>query len=166
MIHTTRDERNWVLRNFALGLVRYLGAVHPPVWVENLLKQPPPIYTSLFANVRPSNGDWIPIYAKPMRGERWNTRPWELPIDERRYAIAREILITMGSSSHGRQIGLPGLIVAHLEDCQDYFARVLLAPDPLVAAYRSQGKDLRGFAETFLLPTRIAARRWDDPIYD
>lgn len=166
MFHANRDERNWVLRNFALGLVRYLGAVHPPVWVENLLKQPPPVYTSFFANVRPSNASWIPIYAKPIRSEGWNTRPWELPIDERRYAIAREILITMGSSSHGRQIGLPDLIVAHLEDCQDYFARVLLAPDPLVAAYRRQGKDLRGFAETFLLPTRIAARRWDDPIYD
>jgi hypothetical protein len=165
MIHATREERNWLLRNFALGLVDYLGAMHPPVWVENLLKQPPPVYTSEFAVVRPSNGDWIPVYERPSYQEAWNARPWELPIDERRYAIAREILVSLGGSSHGRQMGLPELLVADLEACQDYFARVLLAPDPLVARYQKQGKDLRGFAETFLLPTRIAAQRWDDPIF-
>jgi hypothetical protein len=166
MIQATRDERNWLLRNFALGLVEYLGAVYPPVWVENLLKQPPPVYTSLFARVRPLHTDWNPIYEQPIYKNGRGTRPWELPIDERRYAIAREILVALGGSSYGREMGLPELLVTHLEDCQDYFARVLLAPDPLVAYYRKQGKDLRGFAETFLLPTRIAAERWQDPIFN
>ena len=46
------------------------------------------------------------------------------------------------------------------------FARVLLAPDPLIVAYRRQGKDLRGFAETFLIPTRVAQQRWDDSLFD
>jgi hypothetical protein len=63
-------------------------------------------------------------------------------------------------------MGLPELLLSHLEDCQDYFARVLLAPDPLIAAYRRQGKDLRGFAETFLIPTRIAQLRWEDSLFD
>ena len=166
MIQVTREERYWLLRNFALGLVDYLGAAFPPVWVVNLLKQPPPIYTSLFAKVRPSNGGWNQIYERPIYKDGRTTRPWELPIDERRYAIAREILIALGGSSYGRDMGLPELLITHLEECQDYFGRVLLAPDQLVASYREQGQDLRGFAETFLIPTRIAADRWEDQIFE
>lgn len=165
MIHPSREERYWLLRNFALGLVEHLGAIYPPIWVENLLKHPPAVYTNLFAKVRTTGGPWSPIYERPFYKGGRTTRPWELSIDERRYAIAREILIALGSSRHGRELGLPELLLTHLEESQDYFARVLLAPDPLVSTYRHQGKDIRGFAETFLIPTRIASERWEDPIF-
>ncbi len=165
MFQATTEEREWLLRNMALGLVDYLGAIYPPVWVENLLKQPPAVYTSLFTKVRTPDGNWSPIYERPLYLDGRTTRPFELPIDERRYAISREILIALGGSSYGREMGLPEVLVTHLEDSQDYFARVLLAPDPLVASYRKQGKDIRGFAETFLIPTRIASERWADSIF-
>jgi hypothetical protein len=153
MIHITREERY------------YLGAIYPPIWVENLLKSPPSIYTNLFTKVRAPNGSWSPIYARPALKDGQTTRPGELPIDEQRYAIAREILIALGGTRHGREMGLPEVLLTHLEDSQDYFARVLLAPDPLISSYRRQGKDIRGFAETFLIPTRIANERWKDTIF-
>lgn len=165
MIRATREEREWLLRNLALGLVDYLDAIYPPIWIENILKHPPVLYAGLFSKIRASEGDWSPIYERPIYQNGRTTRPWELPIDERRYAIAREVLIAVGGSRHGRDMGLPELLLAHLDDSQDYFARVLLAPDPLVSTYRRQGKDLRGFAETFLIPTRIALRRWEDPLF-
>ncbi|MFQ5943531.1 MAG: hypothetical protein ACE5JF_08260 [Anaerolineales bacterium] len=165
MIQASREERYWLLRNFALGLVDHLNAIYPPIWIENLLKHPPAVYTSLFAKVHTSSGYWNPIYERPIYREGQAARPWELTIDERRYAIAREILIALGSSRHGREMGLPDLLLAHLEESQDYFARVLLAPDPLVTSYRRQGRDIRGFAETFLIPTRIASERWEDRIF-
>lgn len=166
MIQATREEQHWLLRNFAIGLVDYLNAIYPPVWVENLLKYPPPLYTGLFSKVRSSNGDWNSIYDRPIYLTGLTSRPWELSIDERRFAIAREILIALGESRHGRNMGLPDLLMNHLEESQDYFARVLLAPDSLVATYRRQGRDIRGFAETFLIPTRIAIARWEDSIYN
>ena len=166
MIQATREERYWLLRNFALGLVDHLGAIHPPIWVENLLKHPPAVYTTLFNKVRTPSGNWSPIYERPIYKDVQTIRPWELPIDERRYAIAREILIELAGSRHGREMGLPELLLTSLEESQEYFARVLLAPDPLISSYRRQGRDLRGFAESFLIPTRIASERWDDPIFN
>ena len=165
-IHVTRDERRWLLRNFALGLIDHLGAIYPPIWVENLLKSPPSVYTNLFTKVRAPNGSWSPIYSRETTAEGRSARPCELPIDEQRYAIAREILIALGGTRHGREMGLPDVLLTHLEDSQDYFARVLLAPDPLISSYRRQGKDIRGFAETFLIPTRIANERWEDSIFN
>ena len=165
MIHVTREERYWLLRNFALGLIDHLGAIYPPIWVENLLKSPPSVYTNLFTKVRAPNGSWSPIYSRPVTKDGQSTRPGELPIDEHRYAIAREILIALGGTRHGREMGLPDVLLTHLEDSQDYFARVLLAPDPLISSYRRQGKDIRGFAETFLIPTRVANERWEDTIF-
>ena len=134
--------------------------------MENLLKSPPAVYTNLFTKVRAPNGSWSPIYSRPATKDRQSARPGELPIDEQRYAIAREILIALGGTRHGREMGLPDVLLTHLEDSQDYFARVLLAPDPLISSYRRQGKDIRGFAETFLIPTRIANERWEDPIFN
>lgn len=166
MIQATQEERYWLLRNFALGLIDHLGAIYPPIWVENLFKHPPAVYTTLFNKVRTPSGNWSPIYERPIYKDGRTARPWELPIDERRYAIAREILIALGGSRHGREIGLPEILLTHLEESQDYFARVLLAPDPLIFSYRRQGRDLRGFAESFLIPTRIASERWDDPIFN
>lgn len=165
MIKITQEERYWLLRNFALGLIDHLGSIYPPIWVENLLKYPPSVYTNLFTRVHAPNGNWSPLYEQPAYKDGQTTRPGELPIDEQRYAIAREILIALGGTRHGREMGLPEVLLTHLEDSQDYFARVLLAPDPLISAYRRQGKDIRGFAETFLIPTRIASERWEDPIF-
>lgn len=165
MIQATREERYWLLRNFALGLIDHLGSICPPIWVENLLKHPPAVYTNLFVKVQIPNGNWSPIYERPIYKDGQTSRPRELPIDERRYAIAREILIALAASRHGREMGLPEMLLAHLEDSQDYFARVLLAPDPLISSYKRQGKDIRGFAETFLIPTRIASERWEDQIF-
>lgn len=165
MIRITQEERYWLLRNFALGLIDHLGSIYPPIWVENLLKYPPSVYTNLFTRVHAPNGNWSPLYERPAYRDGQTTRPGELPIDEQRYAIAREILIALGGTRHGREMGLPEVLLTHLEDSQDYFARVLLAPDPLISAYRRQGKDIRGFAETFLIPTRIASARWEDSIF-
>ncbi len=163
MIQCTQEERYWLIRNLAHGLVTYLRVAYPPVWVENLIKSPPEVYQDFERKV--STGRWDAIYQKQIYRNGSCSRPHDLPIDERRYAIAREILVAMGGSRHGRAMGLPEILLPHLEDCQDYFARVLLAPDALVAAYRRQGRDLRGFAETFLMPSAVAAIRWDDPLF-
>ena len=80
------------------------------------------------------NGNWSPLYERPPYKDGQATRPGELPIDEQRYAIAREILLALGGTRHGREMGLPEVLLTHLEDSQDYFARVLLAPDPLISA--------------------------------
>ncbi|HEX9677003.1 MAG TPA: hypothetical protein VGA07_13595 [Anaerolineales bacterium] len=162
MFICTQEERFWLVRNLAVGLVRHLQVDYPPVWVENLIKKPPAIFQD--SERKPSTGRWDSIYQKHIYRSGKVTKPLDLPIDERRYAIAREILIAMGGSKHGRDMGLPEILLPHLEECQDYFARVLLAPDSLVASYRKQRRDLRGFAETFLMPTRIATLRWEDPL--
>ncbi len=163
MTQCTQEERFWLVRNLALGLVQYMDVAFPPVWVENLIKNPPDIFQDFARKI--STGRWDAIYQKQIYKNGKCTRPLDLPIDERRYAIAREILVAMGGSSHGRIMGLPEILLPHLEESQDYFARVLLAPDPLVATYRKQGRDLRGFAETFLMPADIATQRWIDPIF-
>jgi len=162
MFICTQEERLWLVRNLANGLVRHLQVDYPPVWVENLIKSPPPIFQEHDRTT--STGRWDAIYQKHIYRGGKVTKPLDLPIDERRYAIAREILIAMGGSRHGREMGLPEILLPDLEECQDMFARVLLAPDTLVASYRKQRRDLRGFAETFLMPTRIAALRWGDPL--
>jgi hypothetical protein len=95
----------------------------------------------------------------------WIEIPYDLSLDERRFALARETMIVMCGCQYGRHLGLPEFIFKDFWDSQNYFARVLLAPDQLVDAYRRQGRDLRGFAETFLIPPRIATIRWQDPLF-
>lgn len=162
MFVCTQEERLWLVRNLANGLVKHLQVEYPPVWVENLIKSPPAIFQE--PDRKTSTGRWDAIYQKSLYRGGKVTRPLDMPIDERRYAIAREILIAMGGSKHGREMGLPEILLPHLEECQDYFARVLLAPDALLSSYRKQRRDLRGLAETFLMPTRIASLRWEDPL--
>lgn len=163
MFVCTNEERLWLVRNLANGLVRHLRANHPPVWVENLIKSPPAIFQQ--TEGRPSTDRWDAVYQKCLFRDGEIAKPQDIPVDEHRYAIAREILIAMGGSKYGHEMGLPEILLPHLEQCQDFFARVLLAPDMLVASYRSQRRDLRGFAETFLMPTRVAVLRWEDPLF-
>jgi hypothetical protein len=138
-----------------------MGVTDPPVWVENLLNYPPVAYDK-----DPSQVLLIEMATEIHRrlifiGGRMICRS-DLPEDERRYALAREVIVGLGSSKHGRNMGLPHFIVPTIYDLQDYFARVLLAPDPLIDAYRKQGGDLQDFARTFLIPTRIAEIRWNE----
>jgi hypothetical protein len=67
--------------------------------------------------------------------------------------------------NYGYQMGLADVLSKDYENCQDYFARVLLAPDALVEKYRSAGRKLGDFATTFVIPQRVAFIRWMDPVF-
>jgi hypothetical protein len=56
-------------------------------------------------------------------------------------------------------------LLPDLKGMSGYFARVLLAPDPLVEAYRDQGRSFKGFAKAFLIPESVASIRWQDPLF-
>ena len=75
------------------------------------------------------------------------------------------LLSIVAASEHGRFMGLPEVLPAHLQESRDYFARVLLAPDRLIVSYRRKGGDFRGFAGSFLIPPPIAEIRWNDRIF-
>ncbi|NIM96233.1 MAG: hypothetical protein GTO18_21255 [Anaerolineales bacterium] len=163
MILTTQEERRWFVRNLAQGIVSYMGVTVPPVWIENLMRYPPAI--------RPLNPNnefdlWDEINARLIDVGGKFIMPSALPDDERRYALAREVIIAIGGSKHGRAMGLPKFIVPYLTELQDYFARVLLAPDPLIIAYRKGGGEFSNFAKTFLIPHRIAEIRWEESAHD
>jgi hypothetical protein len=161
----TLEERHWFLRNMAIGLVSHLGVTSPPVWIENLLRHPPAVYADVFGVIESGPTGLGFASAQPIVEDFQIRIPYDLPLDERRFALARETMIVVCGCKHGRHMGLPEFIFKDFWDSQNYFARVLLAPDPLIDAYRRQGKDLRGFAETFLIPPRIAAIRWQDPLF-
>ena len=61
-------------------------------------------------------------------------------------------------------MGLDELLDSYSWEVQDYFARILLAPDQLVRAYRKRGGRYEDFAETFIIPARVAAIRWEEPL--
>lgn len=149
----------------ATGLVSHIGVSTPPVWIENILRHPPALYAEVFGVVDAGPTGWDFSSARPVEEDLRIRIPYDLPLDERRFALARETMIVMCGSQYGRLIGLPEFIYKDFWDSQNYFARVLLAPDRLIEAYRRQGKDIRGFAETFLIPPRIAAIRWQDPLF-
>jgi hypothetical protein len=60
--------------------------------------------------------------------------------------------------------GLSKLLMPDLWEHAEYFARVLLAPDPLVISYRARGGPVSDLASTFLIPERVARARWKDPL--
>lgn len=149
----------------AIGLVSHLGVTSPPVWIENLLRHPPTVYAEVFSVIDAGPTGFDVASVRIDQKDLQIRIPHDLPLDERRFALARETMIVMCGCPYGRHLGLPEFIYKDFWDSQNYFARVLLAPDQLVDAYRQQGKDLRGFAETFLIPPRIATIRWRDPLY-
>lgn len=165
MTQGTPEERYWLIRSMATGLVSHLGVTSPPVWIESLLRHPPAVYADVFGVIDPSLTGWDLASAPPLHKDRRIRIPYDLSLDEHRFALACQTMIVMCACQYGRLLGLHRIILNDFWDSQNYFARVLLAPDRLIDAYRRQGKDLRGFAETFLIPPRIATIRWQDPLY-
>ena len=161
MILTSQEERCWFIKNLALGLVSYMGVTEPPVWVENFLLYPPNIRAQDSSQALLTDMS-TEIYQRLIYIGGKMISPSDLPEDERRYALAREVIIALGRCKHGRSIGLPKFIVPYLTELQDFFARNLLAPDPLIHAYRKQGGDFHDFARSFLIPSRIAEVRWQE----
>lgn len=162
MILTNQDERQWFTRNLAWGLVSDMGISQPPVWVENLLKYPLMPYEPVSSSLKIQMDLMLEIQERLIYIGSRIVAPSDLPEDERRYALAREVLVALGGSKYGHAMGLPSFIVAHLTDLQDYFARVFLAPDLFILAYRIQGGLLQNFAQSFLIPPRIAMARWEE----
>jgi Zn-dependent peptidase ImmA (M78 family) len=91
--------------------------------------------------------------------------PSDLPLVERRFILAQELLNAVMLGLHEQVAGLSELLIPDLKDNASYFARVFLAPDPMVEAYREEGRDYKGFAATFLLPEHAASKRWQDPLF-
>jgi len=161
VILTSQEERCWFIKNLALGLVSYMGVTEPPVWVENFLHYPPNIRAQDSSQALITDMS-TEIYSRLIYIGSKMISPSDLPEDERRYALAREVIVALGSCKQGRSMGLPKFIVPYLTELQDFFARILLAPDPLIHAYRKQGGDLHDFARSFLIPSRIADMRWQE----
>ncbi|OGO15809.1 MAG: hypothetical protein A2Z14_02780 [Chloroflexi bacterium RBG_16_48_8] len=162
MILTSQEERFWFVRNLALGLVSYMGATDPPVWVENFLHYPSTPSQKGTTQIQETTDIFGEIYERLLYMGGRIISPSDLPEDERRYALAREIIVALGGSKHGRKLGLPQFIVPYLTELQDYFARILLAPDPMIHAYRKEGGEFHDFAHAFLIPHRIAEICWQE----
>ncbi len=162
MILIAPEERRWFLRNLALELVEYLGVAEPPVPVEALLRHPPRILHEDLGVVEMYSNLWDATFARlpDQRGSIFVRI--DLPSRERRFALARELLRALVTSEHGRAMGLPEILLPELQECAEYFARQLLAPEALVAAYRKRGGGAAQFAEAFDLPAPVAASRWED----
>lgn len=162
MILIAPEERRWFLRNLALGLFEYLGVAEPPVPVEALLRHPPRVLQDDVDLVEMYSNLWDATFAR-MTDQRGSIFVRiDLPSRERRFAVARELLRALVTSRHGRAMGLPELLLPDLQECAEYFARQLLAPEALVAAYRKRGGGATQFSETFDLPVQVAASRWED----
>jgi hypothetical protein len=160
MIPVSREERHWFLKNVARALLDFSGASEPPVPVEEVLNHPPAVYQEDFGVVDMYSNLWDATFARPpgQRGSIFVRA--DLDPEERRFALARETLCALITSKHGRDLGMPDLLMSELKDSADYFATYYLAPELLVQAYRAQGGDEENFAESFQLPAGVAAARW------
>ena len=162
MIPYTREEREWFLRNLARGLVEYFGRAEPPVDVESMLNQPPPLYDADFGVVDMYSNLWDATFARPPSQRGSIFVRIDLDPEDRRFALARELLSALITSKQGRSMGLPDLLLPHLHESAEFFARILLVPDRMLEAYRKQGGNREQLALTFQIPTPIAALRWAD----
>jgi len=165
MANLTEFERKEIVRDLALALVDYLGFEEPPVWVENLLKNPPVVYQQKFPLIKILDKVLEVIFMQSSDMGCALLLPSDLPLVERRFILAQELLNALLRGLNEQAAGLSKLLLPDLKDATAYFARVLLAPDPMVEAYREQGRDFVGFAEAFLLPERVASVRWLDPLF-
>lgn len=160
MIPVSREERHWFLKNVARALLDFSGASEPPVPVEDVLDHPPAVYQEDFGVVDMYSNLWDATFARPP-GQRGSIFVRvDLDPEERRFALARETLCAMITSKHGRDLGMPDLLMSELKDSAEYFATNYVAPELLVQAYRAQGGDEENFAESFQLPAGVAAARW------
>ena len=159
MIPVSREERHWFLRNAARALLDFSGVPEPPVPVEEVLNHPPAVFREDFGVVDMYSNLWDATFARPpgLRGSIFVRV--DLEPHERRFALARETLFAMITSKHGRDLGLPDLLMSELKDSAEYFASHFLAPESLVQAYRAQGGDDEHLAESFQLPAAVAAAR-------
>lgn len=164
MIPTTREERRWFVKNLAQGLVDYSGATEPPVPVEEMLKHPPELYQRDFGVVDMFSSLWDATFARPLSNNGNVFVHASLDSARRRFVLARETLSALITSAHGRNMGLADLLLSDLRDSSEQFARAMVAPDSMVAAYRAQGGESEGFAEAFDIPSEVAAQRWQEPI--
>ncbi|HET7011398.1 MAG TPA: hypothetical protein VFI11_11540 [Anaerolineales bacterium] len=158
----TREERQWFLRCLAFGLYEYMGAVAPPIPVEGLLKHPPGLYQDDFGVVDMYSTLWDATFARPPNRPGSVFVRIDLSPEERRMALARELLSALITSRHGRSLGLVDFLMPDLKDSAEYFARHLLAPEPLMEAYRRRGGDEEGVAEAFGMPDSSARLRWKE----
>lgn len=159
MISVSREEREWFLRNIAQGLVDYIGAVEPPVPVEEMLRHPPAIYELDFGVVDMYSNLWDATFARPpsRRGSifvRVNLSP-----TQRRFALARETLSALITSRHGRELGLAELLMEKLQESAEYFARHLLVPKALIKSYRLDNKGRDKVAKVFEISEDVADAR-------
>lgn len=160
MIQISREERHWFLRNVAKALLDFSGATAPPVPVEEILNHPPQVYLDDFGVVDMYSNLWDATFARPP-GQRGSIFVRvDLPDSERRHALARETLSAMITSKHGRELGLPDLLMSELKDSAETFASHLLAPDTFVDVHRAQGGTLDSFQGMFRLTAAVAASRW------
>ena len=164
MILIAPDERRWLLRNLALGLFEYLGVAEPPVPVEALLRHPPRVLQDDVGLVEMYSNLWDATFARMTDRRGSIFVRVDLSSHERRFALARELLRALVTSEHGRAMGLPEMLLPDLQECAEYFARQLLAPEALVAAYRKRGGGAAQFGEAFDLPAPVAALRWEDAL--
>jgi len=160
MIPVSREERHWFLRNVARALSEFSGVSEPPVPVEEVLNHPPAVYQDDFGVVDMYSNLWDATFARPPGRRGSIFVRVDLDPEERRFALARETLCAILTSKHGRSLGMPDLLMSELKDSTEYFAAHCLAPESFVQAYRAQGGDEEGFAESFQMPAAIAAARW------
>jgi hypothetical protein len=162
MISVTREEREWFLRNIAQGLVDYIGAVEPPVPVEEMLRHPPAIYEFDFGVVDMYSNLWDATFARPPSRRGSIFVRVNLSSANRRFALARETLSALITSNHGRELGLADLLMDKLQESAEYFARHLLAPKQLVKAYRSKSEGKKQLANSFEVSDDVADARLQD----
>jgi len=162
MIPVTSEERQWFLSNLALGLVEYMGVAEPPVPVEEILKHPPSLYESDFGVVDMYSNLWDATFARPPTQRGSVFVRIDLPPDERRFALAREMLSALITSKHGRAMGLSDFLMTDLRESAEFFARKLLMPETLVTAFRQRKGRLQSVSETFQVPPPVAAMGWDE----
>lgn len=162
MTTITREEREWFLRNLAYGLLEYMGATSPPVEVEELLHHPPPIYGFDFGVVDMYSNLWDATFARPPSRRGSIFVRVNLPPNQRRFALAREMLSALITSKHGQAMGLGDMLMDSLQESAEYFARNLLAPEPMVHAYQAVADEVINFSDEFGIPVEIAKKRLHD----
>jgi hypothetical protein len=165
MANLTDGERQNIVHEIALDLFGHLEVTTPPVWVESLLKNPPSVCSNRLCLVEPLTEVLAAFYEWSQGGWGLILVPKDMPLVERRFALANKLFKSITTDILERVKEIKRLLDPELSEYADYFARVFLAPDPLVDSYRKQGHPLQGFAEAFLIPERVAVDRWEDPLF-
>jgi hypothetical protein len=141
-----------------------MGAVKPPVQVEDMLQHPPPLYGFDFGVVDMYSNLWDATFARPPSRRGSIFVRVNLPPEQRRFALAREILSALITSKHGQALGLGEILMDDLKESAEYFARQIVAPEPLLEAYRINGGERSDFAYVFGIPESVAEDRWKDEV--